>query len=175
MMSYMTNSFLQRMEERGRAEWARARITRDENGQLHSVEDQPAICFAGGTLYWYRHGVRHRDGELPAAVESDGTLRWFKHGRADRGSRPWIRWRPLYEGLGRGLGPDGERLSAQERQLVEDWVFGRLSGPAPWPNGRLRATFESEGRDAPRSVERLASLHASSSRSAEYVVHVEPV
>jgi hypothetical protein len=56
----------------------------DSDGKRHRDGDLPAVAWADGTQYWYRHGKRHRDGDLPAVVEPDGTQFWYQHGEFHR-------------------------------------------------------------------------------------------
>lgn len=42
----------------------------DNNGELHSYNDLPAIERTNGTLEWFRHGIRHIDGGKPAIVRT---------------------------------------------------------------------------------------------------------
>jgi hypothetical protein len=58
--------------------------TRDENGKLHSFNDEPAIVYYNGGMYWYQHGKRHRDNDLPAIICSNGTMYWYRHGNVHR-------------------------------------------------------------------------------------------
>ena len=58
--------------------------TRDENGNLHSFNDEPTIICSNGTMYWYQHGKLHRDNDLPAIICSDSSKFWFQHGKFHR-------------------------------------------------------------------------------------------
>jgi hypothetical protein len=58
--------------------------TRDENGELHSFNDEPAIINSGGSKQWYKHGKIHRDNDLPAIIWSNGSKAWFQHGLRHR-------------------------------------------------------------------------------------------
>ena len=57
--------------------------TRDDQGRLHSFDDQPAQLLPSGQERWYRHGVLHRDGG-PAIVHANGSTKWYQDGRRHR-------------------------------------------------------------------------------------------
>jgi len=50
-----------------------------KNGMLHRDND-PAIEECGGAQFWYKNGLLHRDGDLPAAIYADGSKTWYKNG-----------------------------------------------------------------------------------------------
>jgi hypothetical protein len=58
--------------------------TRDENGNLHSFNDEPAIIYDDGDMYWFKHGLKHRDNDLPAIIWSNGVKYWCKQGKIHR-------------------------------------------------------------------------------------------
>ena len=60
------------------------KVTRNENYQLHSFNDEPALISDNGTRYWYKDGKCHRDNDLPATIDPDGTHEWFKDGKRHR-------------------------------------------------------------------------------------------
>jgi len=45
----------------------------------HSFDDEPAIIWSGGTKYWYKDGLLHRDNNLPALIFSDGDCGYYKN------------------------------------------------------------------------------------------------
>jgi hypothetical protein len=46
-----------------------------------------------GNKWWYKDGVRHRDGDLPAVEQADGNKFWYKDGKLHReGDLPAIEW-----------------------------------------------------------------------------------
>lgn len=55
----------------------------NSNGELNSKYDLPAMIFAINNKYWYKDGIRHRDGNLPACECEDGKF-WYKDGRRHR-------------------------------------------------------------------------------------------
>ena len=57
--------------------------TRDENGELHSYNDEPAKVY-WGNREWYVHGKLHRDGDLPAVISARGDKEWYKNGKLHR-------------------------------------------------------------------------------------------
>lgn len=69
---------------------SKARLTMDENGELHSINGLPAriLFFKNGTMAeasWYSHGKLHREDDLPAIVRYDennfaSSLQWYVQG-----------------------------------------------------------------------------------------------
>ena len=53
------------------------------NGQLHSLNDEPATLFQGGK-FWYKHGQLHRDEDKPAVEYPSGYKEWHKNGKSHR-------------------------------------------------------------------------------------------
>ena len=47
----------------------------DENGLLHSENDQPAHIDSNGTMSWWKHGVRCRDNG-PSYIAHNGDMFW---------------------------------------------------------------------------------------------------
>ena len=58
--------------------------TRNQNGDLHSFNDEPAITHSVGSKYWYHHGKLHRDNDQPAVIYDDGAMYWYQHGKHHR-------------------------------------------------------------------------------------------
>ena len=58
--------------------------TKDENKKLHSFNDEPAIVYDSGSMYWFKHGKLHRDNDLPAIIHYHGTKRWYQHDKRHR-------------------------------------------------------------------------------------------
>ena len=58
--------------------------TRNEKGQLHSFNDEPAYIDTDGTKYYYQDGVIHRGGDQPAQEWADGSKMWYQHGVMNR-------------------------------------------------------------------------------------------
>jgi len=55
------------------------------NGLLHRDNDKPAVkCCFNGTKVWYNNGEIHRDGDKPAFITYDGTKIWYKNGKIHR-------------------------------------------------------------------------------------------
>lgn len=64
--------------------------TRDENGRLHSIDDQPAIIYDNGDRMWFKHGVKHRDNDKPAEELSSYDA-WWQNGEMHRdGDKPAV-------------------------------------------------------------------------------------
>jgi hypothetical protein len=103
-----------------------ASTTRDSQGLLHSIDDQPAIVRADGTRVWLRHGDRHRDHDQPALIRPDGTRIWYQNGVIHRdgdqpaivrgdGTRAWYQHGLMH----RDVGP------AQDNQHLSDGLWAR--------------------------------------------------
>jgi len=59
------------------------------NGLRHRDGDLPAITKANGDQHWYRNGLEHRDGDKPAVVNADGIQVWYQNGVVHRrGDKP---------------------------------------------------------------------------------------
>lgn len=64
---------------------------KDENGDLHNINDEPAVIHSDGTKFWCRKGFLHRDNDKPSIVEYNGSMFWYKNGLAHRdGDKPAI-------------------------------------------------------------------------------------
>jgi hypothetical protein len=55
-----------------------------KNGVRHREGDLPAVITANGIQYWYKNGKQHREGDLPAYINADGTQEWYKNGKLHR-------------------------------------------------------------------------------------------
>lgn len=53
-------------------------------GNLHNMDDQPAVVWKNGTREWYTHGVRDRANDLPAVEDVDGSRLWYRDGHLYR-------------------------------------------------------------------------------------------
>ena len=60
-------------------EWGIKRIY-DENGELHSYNDLPAVITPLGSKHWYKHGKLHRENGLPAISYSGGQKEYWIDG-----------------------------------------------------------------------------------------------
>ena len=58
--------------------------TRNDNGELHSFNDEPAVIDSDGTKFWYTNGKRHRGNDLPATIHSNGSQFWYMNGLLHR-------------------------------------------------------------------------------------------
>jgi hypothetical protein len=54
------------------------------NGEIHSIEDRPAVIYSNGTMIWKSHGIIHRDGDKAAVISLDGDLFFYKDGLLGR-------------------------------------------------------------------------------------------
>jgi hypothetical protein len=51
-----------------------------KDGLRHRDGDLPAVIYADGDQFWYRNGHSHRDGNRPAAIWANGEQRWYRNG-----------------------------------------------------------------------------------------------
>jgi len=63
--------------------------TFNDDNQLHSFDDKPAIIMTNGTKYWLENGLWHRL-DKPAMITNDGIKCWFKKGLLHRDNGPAI-------------------------------------------------------------------------------------
>ena len=54
--------------------------TRNEKGQLHSFNGEPAVSWKNGDKAWYKAGLPHKLGS-PAMVWANGRSAWFYKGK----------------------------------------------------------------------------------------------
>jgi hypothetical protein len=53
--------------------------TKDEQGNLHSYNNKPAVVFKDGTKLWYKHGLIHRlNGH--ARIDRNGAIYYYRDG-----------------------------------------------------------------------------------------------
>lgn len=52
----------------------------DPNGNLHSVDDRPAIIYEDGSKEWRHHGLLHREKDLPALTTTKGESQYWRKG-----------------------------------------------------------------------------------------------
>ncbi len=65
------------------------KVTKNSSGELHSVDDEPAVDYGDGTRWWFKDGLLHRDDDKPAMVWRDGTRSWWRYGVIGReGDQP---------------------------------------------------------------------------------------
>ena len=53
-------------------------------GNLHSVNDLPAIICTNGDKHWYYNGKKHRENDLPADVCANGDKHWYYNNKRHR-------------------------------------------------------------------------------------------
>lgn len=63
---------------------------RNSNGELHSINDQPAEIWPNGSKYWCKNGKLHRDGDKPAIICNNGSQFWYKNGKLYRDCKPAV-------------------------------------------------------------------------------------
>lgn len=62
---------------------------RNSIGELHSINDEPAIINTDGSKIWYCNDKIHRDNDLPAETWPDGTQVWYWNNQIHRdGDKP---------------------------------------------------------------------------------------
>jgi hypothetical protein len=96
--------------------------TRDENGQFHSFNDEPAYFEENFTQLWYSHGVIHRGKDLPAKILKNGqTLEWTFNGLRHRENGPaLIKYdNPVAYNIFGG----GHRLDGPAYSALPNWYF----------------------------------------------------
>ena len=52
-----------------------------KNGKRHRDGDKPAIILLNKSKYWYKNGLLHRDGDKPAIIWLNGSKSWYKNGK----------------------------------------------------------------------------------------------
>lgn len=96
------------------------------DGELHSVDDAPAMVYPDGTQWWYRGGKVHRDGAA-AILWHNGVEEWFQDGKRHRDDGPAVSL------------PDEDGITHSRRGLKEWWVQGKMirwEAPIPTTNYR---------------------------------------
>lgn len=83
------------------------------DGQMHSVDDAPAVIYADGTKWWYKNNQVHRDGG-PAVVWGNGVEEWWQNGMRHRTDGP----AQIY--------PNMPAITPRLRGVKEWWLKGRL-------------------------------------------------
>ena len=58
--------------------------TRDENGELHSFNDEPAVIWDNLDKFWCKNGELHRDNDQPAVIYHDDIEFWYQYGKRHR-------------------------------------------------------------------------------------------
>lgn len=56
------------------------KFTLDQNGELHSYNDEPSHISAGGDMYWHKHGKRHRTSG-PSMIAANGKEVYYLEGK----------------------------------------------------------------------------------------------
>ena len=56
------------------------KVTSNENYQLHSFNDEPAVIYEDGIKYWYKNGIIHRETGA-AVIYEDGTKQYWLNGK----------------------------------------------------------------------------------------------
>jgi hypothetical protein len=60
------------------------KVTRDDEGNLHSYNDEPALIYSNGDKCWYKHGIKHRECDLPAVTRPNGSAEYYIDGKLHR-------------------------------------------------------------------------------------------
>lgn len=60
------------------------------DGQLSSIDGEPAVVYPNGTKFWYRAGKLHREGDLPAVVYPNGVEEWWQDHQRHRDDGPAV-------------------------------------------------------------------------------------
>jgi hypothetical protein len=69
--------------------------TTDENGKLHSFNDEPAVIWDNGSMYWINHGEFHRETDA-AIIYSDDRKEYWLNGK-EYTFEQWIKLTPISE------------------------------------------------------------------------------
>lgn len=83
------------------------------HGDLHSDGDEPAVVYANGTKWWYRHGKIHRD-NAPAILWWNGVEEWWRNGVRHRSGGPAVTY------------PNNPNVDPQLRGQKQFWANGTL-------------------------------------------------
>jgi hypothetical protein len=70
--------------------------TTDEQGFLHSKNNEPALIMATGTKFYYNHGWLHRLNGA-AVIHDDGRLEYFIEGKYIETNEEHIRYSRLFK------------------------------------------------------------------------------
>jgi hypothetical protein len=73
----------------------RVKETKDENGKLHSFNDEPAVIYNYGIKFWYQHGEFHRETDA-AIIYYSGRKEYYLNGK-EYPFEEWIKLTPLPE------------------------------------------------------------------------------
>ena len=71
------------------------KYTRDQNGKLHSYNDDPAVVYNSGTKFWYQHGQLHRETDA-AVIHYYGNKYYYLSGTI-YSFEEWIKLTPISE------------------------------------------------------------------------------
>lgn len=63
----------------------------NSEGQLHSINDEPAVEYVDGDKEWYKNGQPHRE-DNPAVEYSNGDKYWYVNGHLHREDGPAIEY-----------------------------------------------------------------------------------
>lgn len=102
--------------------------TKNDEGQLHSFNDQPAKIDGAGIKYWYKNGKLHRGGDRPAEIWADGRKYWYQNGIQHRdGDQPLVIWADGTKFYGKNGKPyrDGNK-PVVEYPLGFNWIVAKL-------------------------------------------------
>lgn len=105
----------------------------NENGMLHSYNDQPAAVFDNGLKIWYNNGKLHRENDQPAKIYSDGKLEYYTENKLNRLNGPAV------------VFPDSEDTIPLKRNFMwyRDGKKHRINGPAEvWQDGTEEWYFD---------------------------------
>ena len=101
----------------------------NEEGQLHSDGDKPAIERVNGDKLWFQNGRLHRGGDKPAVELADGYKAWYRNGKRHRkGNRPAVEWaggdKEWFKGeeLIDEYHPNFECIGLETRERALEWL-----------------------------------------------------
>lgn len=86
MASETKDVYTDEIDEYGTHHWYK-------NGELHSLEDKPAVIWANGNQEWFFEGKRHRLEDKPAIIMANGFQEWYFEGKRHRlKDKPAVIW-----------------------------------------------------------------------------------
>lgn len=66
---------------------------KNAKGELHNIDDMPAIIYKDTHKHWFKNGKCHRDNDKPAIVNDYGYQAWYQNSKRHRDNgKPAIIW-----------------------------------------------------------------------------------
>jgi hypothetical protein len=80
MISYRESQLRDLIDKPTKIDKYGIKLWKNKAGQLHRLNDKPAIEYNGGSKQWYINGLLHRENDKPAVEFSDGGKAWYING-----------------------------------------------------------------------------------------------